>query len=93
VLDRILRRLQALVRASEYVMTLHGHEEMEADGLTVYDVEHVILTGRIVERQRDQRRKEWKYLVEGATLAGDAARVVGKIGPTGKLIIVTVYAL
>jgi hypothetical protein len=43
--------MQALVRASEYVMTLHGHEEMEADGLTVYDVEHVILNGRIVERQ------------------------------------------
>ena len=61
--DRVLRRLQALVRASEYVMTLHGHEEMEADGLTVHDVEHVILTGQILERQRDQRRKEstwWK---------------------------------
>ena len=59
----MLRRMQALVRANEYVLTLHGHEEMEADGLTVYDVQHVILTGRIVERQRDQRRKEWKYLV------------------------------
>jgi hypothetical protein len=45
VLDRMLRRLQALVRASEYVMTLHGHEEMEADGRTVYDVEEVILNG------------------------------------------------
>jgi len=63
VFDRVLRRLQALVRAREYVMTLHGHEEMEADGLTVHDVEHVILTGQILERQRDQRRKEstwWK---------------------------------
>src|SRR5437667_4673400 len=59
-----------------YVMTLHGHEEMEAYGLTVYDVEHVILTGRIVERQRDRSRKEWKYLVEGETLQGDAAVVV-----------------
>lgn len=93
MLDRILRRLQALVRASEYLMTVHGHEEMQADGLTVYDVEQVILTGRIVERQRDRRRKEWKYLVEGATLTGDAAIVVAKIGPTGKLVIVTVYAL
>ncbi len=91
--DRVLRRLQALVRASEYVMTLHGHEEMEADGLTVHDVEHVILTGQILERQRDQRRKEWKYLVEGKTVAGDAAMVVTKIGPTGKLVVVTVYAL
>ena len=66
---------------------------MEADGLTVYDIEHVILTGRIVEKQRDQRRKEWKYLVEGETLNGEAAVAVSKIGPTGKLVVVTVYAL
>jgi hypothetical protein len=31
----------------------------------VYNVEHVILTGRIVERQRDPRRKEWKYFGGG----------------------------
>jgi hypothetical protein len=74
-------------------MTLHGHEEMEADGLTVYDVEHVMMTGRIVERQRDRHRKERKYLVEGETLSGDPAMVVAKIGLTRKLIVVTVYAL
>lgn len=91
--DRVLRRMQALVRASEYVVTLHGHEEMEADGLTVYDVEHVILTGRVVERQRDRRRKEWKYVVEGETLEGEAAVVVSRIGPTGKLVVLAVYAL
>ena len=91
--DRVLRRVQALVRASEYVLTLHGHDEMEADGLTVYDVEHIILSGRIVERQRDQRTNEWKYLVEGETLEGDTAVVVGKIGPTRKLVVLTVYAL
>jgi hypothetical protein len=85
--------MQALVRASEYVMTLHGHEEMEADGLTIYDVEHIILTGRIIERQRDRRRNEWKYLVAGETLQGDAAAVVSKIGPTKKLVVLMVYAL
>ena len=90
---RVLRRMQALVRASEYVMTLHRHEEMAADGLTVYDVEHVILSGRIVERQRDSRTHEWKYLVKGETLEGDAVVVVGKIGPTRKLVVLTVYAL
>jgi hypothetical protein len=91
VLDRVLRRMRALVRANEYVLTLHGHEEMEADGLSVYDVEHVIMTGRIIERQRDRGRREWKYLVEGETMDGDPARVVSKVGPTGKLVVVTVY--
>ena len=91
--DRVLRRMQALVRASEYVVTLHGHEETEADRLTMYDVEHVILTERIVERQRDERTNEWKYLVGGETLEGDAAVVAGKIGPTRKVVVLTVYLL
>jgi hypothetical protein len=93
VFDRLLRRMRALVREGAYVVTLHGHEEMEADGLTTNDLEHVISTGRIVERQRDQRSKEWKYLVEGESLEGEAVVVVAKIGPTGKLVVLTVYVL
>lgn len=67
--DRVLRRMRELVRTSRYVMTVHGHEEMEADRLTVFDVEHCILAGEIVERQKDRRTGEWKYLVEGKTLS------------------------
>lgn len=48
--DRVLRRMRELVRTSRYVRTVHGHEEMEADELTFFDVEHCILTGKIVER-------------------------------------------
>jgi hypothetical protein len=34
------------VRKRLYLMTLHAEEEMDNDGLTVYDVESIILTGR-----------------------------------------------
>jgi hypothetical protein len=44
---------------------LHAEEEMVDHGLSVFDVEHAILTGRIVERQRDVHTREWKYVVEG----------------------------
>ena len=89
--DRVLRRMRKLVRTSRYVMTVHGHEEIEADQLTVFDVEHCILTGEIIKRQKDRRTGEWKYLVEGKTLSGDRAVAVSKIGPPGKLVIITVY--
>ena len=89
--DRVLRRMRELVRTSQYVMTLHGHEEMEADGLGVFDVEHCILTGEIVERQRDAGTGEWKYLVEGTSLSGTRAIVVSRIARTEKLVIITVY--
>jgi len=91
--DRILRRMRQLVRAAEYVITAHAGEEMEADGLVLFDIEHCILTGEVVERQRDQETLERKYLIQGETLAGEKAVVVAKIGPTGKLVIMTTYLL
>ena len=89
--DRILMRLREMIRTGNYVVTLHADEEMDEDGLTVYDVESGILTGRIVGRQRGRHPAERKYLVRGRTLAGDDVALVVRLGPTGKLVIVTVY--
>jgi hypothetical protein len=57
----------------------------------IYDVENVILTGKIIKRQRDRVSNEWKYLVGGRSLAGDSVIVVVKFSPTGKLILITVF--
>ena len=89
---RILKRLRELVRTKHYVMTLHAEEEMDEDGLRIFDVENCLLSGEIVDRQKDQATVEWKYLVRGTTL--DETKqivVVAKLGPTGKLVIITVY--
>ncbi len=66
---------------------------MSDDELTIFDVERGILTGEIVERQKDIQTGEWKYLVKGKTVADDDIIVVGKISLTGKLVIITVYRL
>jgi len=92
VADRVLDKLRDLVRSRNYVMTLHAEEEMATDGLSIFDVESTILTGRIVGRQRDRQTGEQKYLVRGRTVDdADLVEVVGKVGPTGKLVIITVY--
>ncbi len=80
--DRTLKRMREKVRARQYVMTVHAEEEMEDDKLTIFDVEHGILTGKIVERQKDRDTGEWKYVIHGA-----------KLSPTGKLVILTVYSV
>ena len=79
------------VRALDYVMTIHAEEEMEDDDLSILDVEHVILTGEIIERQQDQETGERKYLIAGNTLADDPIIVVAKLALTGTLVIITVY--
>lgn len=91
--QRILKQMRDKVRSRQYVMTLHAEEEMSDDELTIFDVERGILTGEIVERQKDVETREWKYLIKGETVAGDEIVVVAKISPTGKLVFITVYRL
>jgi hypothetical protein len=79
------------IRTRQYVMTLHAEEEMADDNLSVFDVERIILTGEITERQKDHVTAEWKYLVEGETVRGDVGIVVAKLSVTGKLVMITVY--
>ncbi|MFA4835742.1 MAG: DUF4258 domain-containing protein [Dehalococcoidia bacterium] len=61
------------------------------DELTIFDVEHAILTGKIIERQRAPQTNELKYLVRGCTLTDNDVVVVTKLSPTGKLVMITVY--
>ena len=89
--ERILNQLKEKVRTRQYVMTLHANEEMEEDELTIFDVESVVLSGSIIERQKDIVSGEWKYLVKGEALSGKPVITVTKISPTGKMIFVTVY--
>lgn len=35
-----------------YDMTVHAMEEMAEDGFDIIDVEHAVLSGQIVERER-----------------------------------------
>ena len=89
--DHILQRMREKVRALDYVMTIHAEEEMEDDDISILDVEHVILTGEIIERQQDQETGEWKYVIAGNTPADDLIIVVAKLALTGTLVIITVY--
>jgi hypothetical protein len=93
VFEQILLRIQERIRTRRYVMTLHAEEEMNNDNLTIYDVEHGILTGQIVARQRDTMSGEWKYCVRGKTVNDEELEVVAKLSPTGALVIITVYVL
>jgi hypothetical protein len=74
-------------------MTGHARKEMNDDDLTIYDVEQGILSGKIVERQKDRITAEWKYRILGETIGNDSMEVVVKLSPTGKLVILTVYTV
>jgi hypothetical protein len=89
--DRILGRMREKIRTREYIMTLHAEEEKDADELSIFDVEGCVLSGEVTERQRDENTRGWKYRVAGKGVSGRKLEVIVKMGPTGKLIIITVY--
>ena len=92
MLNRLWNGIGEKVRALQYVMTIHAEEEMDDDELSIFDIEHAILTGRIIERQKDTETGEWKYLVAGTSVEGNDVVVVSKLSSTDSLIIITVYA-
>ena len=91
MLQRILMEIRDKVRLRQYIMTLHAEEEMSDDELSIFDIERCILTGEIIERQKDGETGEWKYQVEGQTIADDKIVAVVKMTPTGKLVFITTY--
>lgn len=88
-----LSYIRECVRSLNYVVSLRASEELDDDNLSILDLENIILTGKIVGRQRDRQTREVKSLVRGVTLAGDEAETVVKVGPFGTLVIITVYLL
>lgn len=89
--ERILQKARECIRRSEYVVSLHADEELQADGLTVFDLENAVLSGRIVQRQKDFLTGEWKYIIRGKGLARSSLTAAVKLSRTGKLVIITVY--
>ena len=86
-----IAQLRQLIRTLSYVVSTHAADELEDDNLSILDLENIVLTGAIVERQRDRATRETKYVVRGATREGVAGEVVAKVGQSGKLVIITIY--
>ena len=59
--------------------------------MPIFDIEHAVLTGEIIEKQKDLKIGEWKYLLHGKSINNDPITVVVKVSPTGKLVIITVF--
>jgi hypothetical protein len=93
VLERELHRFRDAVRDGDYVITLHGLDEMEEDRFTILDLESGVLSGFIVERQRDRQTGESKFVIEGKTSDGRGIAIVAKRSPSGNMAVLTVYRI
>ncbi|MBB3119069.1 DUF4258 domain-containing protein [Pseudoduganella violacea] len=87
-----ISRIRDCIRSLNYVVSLHAAEGLDDDNLTIFDLESIILSGRIVERQRDYEWGERKYLIRGRTGDGRDAEAAVKLGfDHVTLVVITVY--
>ena len=49
-----IAHLRHLIRTLSYFVSTHAADELEDDNLSILDLENIILTGQITERQRDR---------------------------------------
>lgn len=77
--------------AASIRVSSHAVEELEDDELDILDLESIVLTGEIIERQKDHKTGEAKYVVRGITLANSVGSVVAKFDSVGHAVIITVY--
>lgn len=86
-----IERIRERIRLRQYDMSAHATEEMAEDLLDIRDVEHAILTGRVVRIQRDDPRGN-KYVLKGTAMDGAVSvGVVGRFLGADRYLIVTVY--
>jgi hypothetical protein len=89
--EEILWKFKECIRTNRYIVTLHCEEEMDEDELSIFDIERAILTGTIIERQKDEETGEWKYLIRGQTIDESMIQLVAKFGQTKKMVFITVF--
>ena len=89
----LIERIRKKIRDGEYEFVIpHFFEEMAADGLTLSDIEIAIRRGRIRRKfTRDPRGT--RYEVVGRASDDREIAVVCRIKSTGKLLLITTYAV
>lgn len=89
----IIHTIREKIRRQEYEFTIpHFFEEMANDNLSFADIETAIYKGQ-VNRRFTRDPKGTRYEVIGSATDGREIAIICRIKSTGKLLLITTYAL
>ncbi|MBI2158712.1 MAG: DUF4258 domain-containing protein [Candidatus Rokubacteria bacterium] len=84
---RVHRRIKRLWDEGLFTIEPHAQRRMAKRHIDLLDVQNIILDGSIVSR--DRKGDQWRYRIQGATVAGATASCIVAI--EGRLISVLDY--
>ena len=93
MLQQVIQRIREKIRHNHYDITIHAMEEMAEDSLDIFDVEQVILGGKIIRTEKDDPRGT-RYVILGTAVNRQIqVEVVGRFTSIERYLIVTVYEI
>jgi hypothetical protein len=87
---QVLEIINDIIKFGDIVYGSHTKQQMLRRGYSLKDVECILLHGRIVQREFDGDRRNWKYTIQGEDLEGDPGAVVAAIIASRTLFLITV---
>ena len=90
---RLLRRIRVAILNGDYDLTHHAIDEMVKDGLSIFDVEHAILSGEITKVEMEDPRGPRYTLIGLARDQKAEVGIVGRFVETDVYLIITVYEI
>ena len=88
---RLIERIRRRILLRDYDLTIHAIEEMAEDDLDIFDIEHAVLHGQVVRKEK-RDPKGTKYTIKGPSSdGGKIVGVVGRFHGIDRFLIITVY--
>jgi hypothetical protein len=88
---RLLEKIQVAILSGDYDLTRHAISEMAEDELSIFDVEHAVLSGEITKTETDDPRGPRYTMIGLAEDQKTEVGVVGRFTEIGIYLIITVY--
>lgn len=82
--------IREIVSGGEVIVSRHAKERMKERSYSTQDVEHILIRGKITNKEFKDATQSWAYTIKGDDLEGDEGGVVTVIINRQSCVIITV---
>ena len=87
-----LKIISDIVDYGNVRFTDHVEGQMKKRGYNAQDVQYILTSGHITQKNFNDKRNNWEYRVEGTDLDGDVGKLITAVIAINRLYIITVLS-
>ena len=82
--------IRNIVAGGEIIISKHAKGRMRERGYSTHDIEHILLRGKITNKEFKDKTQSWAYTIKGDDLEGEEGGVVTVIISRQACVVITV---